>query len=91
MQSHDHYDAIIIGVGQAAPPLATALSAAGLPLHVIGYLYAIDRVLDMMRTMTNVTGQILVPVLVAKETGMLDQQIYEAASTNVGMEVGDTP
>jgi Na+/H+-dicarboxylate symporter len=52
-------------------------------------LYAIDRVLDMMRTMTNVTGQILVPVLVAKETGMLDQQIYDAASTNVGMEAGE--
>jgi Na+/H+-dicarboxylate symporter len=62
------------------------LSAAGLTLHVIGYLYAIDRVLDMMRTMTNVTGQILVPVLVARETGMLDQQVYEAASTNVGLD-----
>ena len=33
------------------------LSAAGLPLEGIGYLVAIDRVLDMMRTMTNVTGQ----------------------------------
>jgi Na+/H+-dicarboxylate symporter len=57
---------------------------------VIGYLYAIDRILDMMRTMTNVTGQILVPVLVARETGLLDQQVYDAASTNVGMEAGDT-
>jgi Na+/H+-dicarboxylate symporter len=43
-------------------------------------------VLDMMRTMTNVTGQMLVPVLVAKETGMLDRAIYEAAPTNVGIE-----
>ena len=78
------------GVPGTAVIMATVvLSAAGLPLHVIGYLYAIDRVLDMMRTMTNVTGQILVPVLVAKETGMLDQQIYDAASTNVGMEAGE--
>ena len=51
------------------------LSAANLPLEVIGYLYAIDRILDMMRTMTNVTGQMLVPVLVAKETGLLDKTI----------------
>ena len=78
------------GVPGTAVIMATVvLSAANLPLEAIGFLYAIDRVLDMMRTMTNVTGQMLVPVLVAKETGMLDREIYEAASTNVGMEAGD--
>ncbi|WP_045770462.1 dicarboxylate/amino acid:cation symporter [Xanthomonas albilineans] len=75
------------GVPGTAVVMATVvLSAANLPLEVIGYLYAIDRVLDMMRTMTNVTGQMLVPVLVAKETGLLDRQVYEAASSNVGLE-----
>ena len=62
------------GVPGTAVIMATVvLSAAGLPLEAIGYLYAIDRVLDMMRTMTNVTGQMLVPVLVAKETGCSTQ------------------
>ncbi|KRG41113.1 amino acid:proton symporter [Stenotrophomonas panacihumi] len=75
------------GVPGTAVVMATVvLSAANLPLEVIGYLYAIDRVLDMMRTMTNVTGQMLVPVLVAKETGLLDKQVYELASSNVGVE-----
>lgn len=75
------------GVPGTAVVMATVvLSAAGLPLEVIGYLYAIDRILDMMRTMTNVTGQMLVPVLVAKETGTLDREIYERAPTNVGIE-----
>jgi Na+/H+-dicarboxylate symporter len=32
-----------------------------------------------MRTATNVTGQILVPVLVAKEERILDQAIYDGA------------
>lgn len=78
------------GIPGTAVIMATVvLSAAGLPLEVIGYLYAIDRVLDMMRTMTNVTGQMLVPVLVARESGMLDRDIYEAASTNVGLLEGD--
>ncbi len=78
------------GVPGTAVIMATVvLSAAGLPLQVIGYLYAIDRVLDMMRTMTNVTGQMLVPVLVAKESGLLDQQIYDAADSNVGIIEGD--
>jgi Na+/H+-dicarboxylate symporter len=78
------------GVPGTAVIMATVvLSAAGLPLETIGYLYAIDRVLDMMRTMTNVTGQMLVPVLVAKETGLLDREMYEAASSNVGLAEGD--
>ena len=77
------------GVPGTAVIMATVvLSAAGLPLETIGYLYAIDRVLDMMRTMTNVTGQMLVPVLVAKQTGMLDREVYDAASTDVGLDEG---
>jgi Na+/H+-dicarboxylate symporter len=36
-------------------------------------------VIDMMRTATNVTGQILVPVLVAKEERVLDLAVYNGA------------
>ena len=75
------------GVPGTAVVMATVvLSAAGLPLEVLGILLAIDRILDMMRTMTNVTGQMLVPVLVAKETGLLDEEVYGRASSNVGVE-----
>ena len=75
------------GVPGTAVVMATVvLSAAGLPLEGLGLLLAIDRILDMMRTMTNVTGQMLVPVLVARETGLLDREVYEAASSNVGLD-----
>ena len=75
------------GVPGTAVVMATVvLSAANLPLETIGYLYAIDRILDMMRTMTNVTGQMLVPVLVAKETGLLDKAVYDNPSTNLGVD-----
>ncbi|MGY0504557.1 dicarboxylate/amino acid:cation symporter [Luteimonas sp. e5] len=78
------------GVPGTAVVMATVvLTAAGLPLETIGYLYAIDRILDMMRTMTNVTGQMLVPVLVARQTGMLDEEVFQAASSNVGLAEGD--
>ncbi len=75
--------------GTAIVMVTLVLSAAGLPLEGIGYLVAIDRVLDMMRTMTNVTGQMLVPVLVAKETGLLDREVFDAASSNVGIAEGE--
>ncbi len=98
--SYDQYFIVLIasvlgsfgtaGVPGTAVVMATVvLTAAGLPLETIGYLYAIDRVLDMMRTMTNVTGQMVIPVLVAKETGMLDKDVYSAASTNVGVDVDE--
>jgi len=75
------------GVPGTAVVMATVvLSAAGLPLEVLGILLAIDRVLDMMRTMTNVTGQMLVPVLVARETGLLDQGVYARAANAIGMD-----
>ena len=78
------------GVPGTAVIMATVvLSAANLPLETIGYLYAIDRILDMMHTMTNVTGQMLVPVIVAKETGLLDQAVYDNPSSNVGVDDPD--
>lgn len=77
--------------GTAIVMVTLVLSAAGLPLEGIGYLVAIDRVLDMMRTMTNVTGQMLVPVLVARETGLLDEARYNAASSNVGLAPDEEP
>ena len=77
--------------GTAIVMVTLVLSSAGLPLEGIGYIIAIDRVLDMVRTMTNVTGQMLVPVLVAREEGLLDRSIYDRASSNVGVEIDVEP
>lgn len=79
------------GVPGTAVVMATVvLSAAGLPLEGLALLVAIDRVLDMMRTMTNVTGQVLVPVLVARATGLLDLAAYNRPDNAVALAVEDT-
>lgn len=72
--------------GTATVMVTLVLSSAGLPLEGIGYLVAIDRILDMMRTMTNVTGQMVVPVLVARERGILDLEVYNRASSELMVE-----
>lgn len=72
--------------GTATVMVTLVLSSAGLPLEGIGYLVAIDRILDMMRTMTNVTGQMVVPVLVARERGILDLEVYNRASSELVAE-----
>ena len=75
--------AVLGSLGTAGVPgtsivmLTLTLATAGLPLEGIGYIVAIDRIIDMMRTATNVTGQMLVPVLVAREEKILNTDIYD--------------
>ncbi|MGL5928737.1 MAG: dicarboxylate/amino acid:cation symporter, partial [Dermatophilaceae bacterium] len=64
------------GLTGAVVMLTLTLSTLGLPLEGVGLLLAIDPVLDMMRTMTNVAGQALVPTIVAKRQGILDETAY---------------
>ncbi|KRE93679.1 sodium:proton antiporter [Nocardioides sp. Soil774] len=66
------------GVTGATVMLTLTLSTLGLPLEGVGLLLAIDPILDMGRTAVNVTGQALVPTLVAKREGILDQAAYDA-------------
>ena len=66
------------GVTGATVMLTLTLSTLGLPLEGVGLLLAIDPILDMGRTAVNVTGQALVPTLVAKREGILDQEAYDA-------------
>jgi hypothetical protein len=57
---------------------APTLSTLGLPLEGVGLLIAIDPILDMMRTATNVAGQAVVPILVAAREGILDRAAFAA-------------
>ena len=67
------------GLTGALVMLTLTLSTLGLPLEGVGLLLAIDPILDMGRTATNVAGQALVPTVVAKREGILDQERYSSA------------
>ncbi|BCW18637.1 sodium:proton antiporter [Arthrobacter sp. NtRootA9] len=66
------------GTTGAVVMLTLTLSTLGLPLAGVGLLLAIDPILDMGRTAVNVAGQALVPTLVAKRQGILDESLYNA-------------
>ncbi|QGV79179.1 dicarboxylate/amino acid:cation symporter [Streptomyces ficellus] len=70
------------GLTGATVMLTLTLSTLGLPLEGVGLLMAIDPILDMMRTATNVAGQALVPVIVAAREKILDHDAYNAASSS---------
>ncbi|WP_375163721.1 dicarboxylate/amino acid:cation symporter [Microbacterium sp.] len=66
------------GTTGATVMLTLTLSTLGLPLEGVGLLLAIDPILDMGRTAVNVAGQALVPTIVAKREGILDEDLYNA-------------
>lgn len=66
------------GLTGATVMLTLTLSTLGLPLEGVGLLLAIDPILDMIRTATNVAGQMVVPVLVARSEGRLDVATFNA-------------
>lgn len=66
------------GLTGAIVMLTLTLSTLGLPLEGVGLLLAIDPILDMIRTATNVAGQIVVPILVARGEGRIDEAVLNA-------------
>ncbi len=64
------------GLTGATVMLTLTLSTLGLPLEGVGLLLAVDPILDMGRTAVNVAGQALVPTIVAKRQGILDENAY---------------
>ncbi|MCX2183308.1 dicarboxylate/amino acid:cation symporter [Streptomyces sp. SKN60] len=79
------------GLTGATVMLTLTLSTLGLPLEGVGLLMAIDPILDMMRTATNVAGQALVPVLVSAREKILDLAAYESASASPVDDLVDAP
>ncbi|MEV0616073.1 dicarboxylate/amino acid:cation symporter [Nonomuraea sp. NPDC050404] len=66
------------GLTGATVMLTLTLSTLGLPLEGVGLLLAIDPILDMIRTATNVAGQLTVCVLVAASERRLDREVFNA-------------
>lgn len=74
--------AVLSSIGAAGVPgtglmtLTLVLTSVGLPLEGVALIAGIDRILDMARTTVNVSGDILVSVLIARGEGELDLAIY---------------
>ena len=54
--------------------MALVFGAVGVPLETIAFVAGVDRIMDMMRTATNVTGDCAVVVAVATATGEINRE-----------------
>jgi len=75
--------ATLASIGSAAVPgagmvmLVIVLAQAGIPEAGLALIFAVDRPLDMCRTVVNVTGDATVSMLVAKSIGKLKEEPVE--------------
>lgn len=56
--------------------MGMVLTSVGLPLEGIALIAGVDRVLDMLRTTVNITGDTLITVLVDKSEKTFDEKVY---------------
>ena len=77
---------ILASIGTAGVPgvglimLAMVFEQVGLPTEGIALILGVDRILDMMRTVVNITGDAIVSIFIAKREGKLDIEKFNSLS-----------
>ncbi len=74
---------VLASIGTAGVPgvglimLSMVFAQVGLPIEGIGLILGVDRLMDMIRTAVNVSGDAVVSSIVAKSEGKLDQAVFD--------------
>ncbi len=83
---------ILASIGTAGVPsvglvvLAGVLDQVGLPAEGIALILGVDRLLDMTRTVVNITGDSMVTTIVAKSEGELDLDVFNDPHAGLAFE-----
>ena len=83
---------VLASIGTAGVPgvglimLSMVFAQVGLPVEGIGLILGVDRLLDMIRTAVNVSGDAVVSVIVGKSEKKLDESIYDDPNAGVLVE-----
>ncbi len=84
---------VLASIGTAGVPgvglvmLSMVFTQVGLPVEGIGLILGVDRLLDMLRTAVNVSGDATVSVIVAKSEQKLNEDIYQDKDAGVIEEI----
>ncbi|MEM7711279.1 MAG: dicarboxylate/amino acid:cation symporter [Pseudomonadota bacterium] len=81
--------AILASIGTAGVPgvglvmLTMVLTQVGLPIEGIAIILGVDRLMDMIRTAVNITGDAMVTTVVAKGEGKVDMGVFDDPDAGV--------
>lgn len=76
--------ATLASIGTAGVPsvglvtLAMVLNSVGLPTEGIALIMGIDRILDMLRTAVNITGDAVCTTIIARQQGAFKKEVFDA-------------
>jgi Na+/H+-dicarboxylate symporter len=79
---------VLASIGTAGVPgvglimLSMVFVQVGIPVEGIGLILGVDRLLDMVRTAVNVTGDAVVTCVVAKSENEIDEGVFK--TENIG-------
>lgn len=85
--------ATLASIGTAGVPgvglvmLAMVLNQVGLPVEGIGLIMGVDRILDMLRTVVNITGDALVTCIIARGENAFDEKVFNDPGAGVITEI----
>lgn len=80
---------VLASIGTAGVPgvglimLSMVFAQVGLPIEGIGLVLGVDRLMDMIRTAVNVSGDAAVSCIVAKGEGKLDESVFNDPEAGV--------
>jgi len=83
---------VLASIGTAGVPgvglvmLSMVFAQVGLPMEGIGLVLGVDRLMDMIRTAVNVSGDAAVSVIVAKSEGKLDESVFNDINAGLSSE-----
>jgi Na+/H+-dicarboxylate symporter len=88
LETHDYLMLVLTctlgSIGAAGIPsgsiifMGMVLTSVGLPLEGIALILGVDRILDMVRTTINITGDSTITLMVDSTEGTLDEKLYYA-------------
>lgn len=82
--------ATLASIGTAGIPsvglvtLSMVFTAVGLPVEAIMLIMGVDRILDMVRTAVNITGDAVCTTIVAHQNGDLDRDVFNTMEESNG-------
>lgn len=91
------FTAVMASIGSAAVPgagivmLVIVLTAIGVPTEGIALIFALDRILDMFRTVVNITGDSTVACIVASAEDKIDFEVLRSDQDGVYQVEYDEP
>jgi len=86
------FTATLASIGAAGIPgvalvmMSMVFASIGLPIEAIAIIAGVDRLLDMVRTTVNVTGDLAISVVIDRSEGTFDQALYDSKESNLNLK-----